>query len=56
MGKQVKILVNTKVAAGIYNIQWNVNDEKGQAVPAGVYFLRMEAGDYLETKKLIVTK
>jgi len=56
MGKQVKILVNAKVAAGIYNIQWNVSDEKGNAVPAGIYFLRMEAGDYLETKKLSVIK
>jgi len=56
MGRSIKTLVNAKVAAGIYNIQWNVNDEKGQAVPAGVYFLRMEAGDYLEAKKFSVIK
>ena len=53
MGKQVKILVNTKVAAGIYNIQWNVNDEKGQAVPAGVYFLTLNSDGKEFNKKII---
>ena len=56
MGRSIKTLVNAKVAAGIYNIQWNVNDEKEQAVPAGIYFLRMEATGFSEIKKLIVLK
>src|SRR5436190_3509364 len=56
MGRSIKTLVNAKVAAGIYNIQWNVSDEKGNAVPAGIYFLRMQAGSYTETKKLMIIK
>ena len=56
MGRSIKTLVNAKVAAGIYNIQLNVSDEKGNAVPAGIYFLRMQAGSYTETKKLSVIK
>ena len=56
MGRPIKTLVNGEIAAGSYNIQWNVDDEKGRSVPTGIYFLRMEGGDYLQTKKLIVTK
>ena len=56
MGRIIKTLVNGEVTAGIYNIQWNVNDEKGIAVPAGIYFLRMETDNYSETKKISVIK
>jgi len=54
MGRQVKTLVNAKVAAGTYNIQWNVNEEK--ALPAGIYFLRMSTEIFSQTRKLIVVK
>ena len=54
MGRQVKTLVNAKVAAGTYNIQWNVNEEK--ALPAGIYFLRMSTENFSQTRKLIVVK
>jgi len=56
MGRQIKTLVNNEVAAGTYNIHWNVNDEKGNAVPAGIYLLRLNTGGYSETKKLSVIK
>ena len=56
MGRLIKTLVNAKVAAGNYNIQWSVNNEKGGKIPAGIYFLRMQEGNYSETKKLMVIK
>jgi len=40
-----------------YNkLVWNVKDEKGNAVTAGIYFLRMQIGNYVETKKIIVAR
>jgi len=56
LGRPVKTLINTEVQAGAYIIHWNVNDEKGNAVPAGVYLLRIQAGNYSETKKLMIIK
>jgi hypothetical protein len=56
LGRPVKTLINTEVQAGAYIIHWNVNDEKGNAVPAGVYLLRIQAGDHSETKKLMIIK
>ena len=56
MGRPIKTLVNGERAPGTYNIQWNANDEKGNAVPAGIYLLRILAGNYSETKKLMIIK
>jgi len=56
MGRQVKTLGNNELAAGIYTIQWNVNDAKGRAVPTGIYFLRIETDNHSEIKKISVIK
>jgi len=55
-GRQVKTLVNKEELAGTRQVQWNVTDEKGNTVPAGIYFLKVQAGNYSETKKLNVVK
>ena len=41
---------------GVQQIEWNATDEKGNGVGAGIYFLKFEAGDCFETKKLFVVK
>lgn len=56
MGRPIKTLVNTEVAAGTYNIQWNANDENRNTLSAGIYLLRLITGSYSETKKLSVIK
>ncbi|KPL15982.1 hypothetical protein AMJ74_00040 [candidate division WOR_3 bacterium SM1_77] len=37
-------------------ITWDGSDNTGKKLPGGVYFLEFEAGDYKETKKLILLK
>ena len=34
---------------------WDGTNSAGQAVPSGVYFYRMEAGNSTDTKKLLIT-
>ncbi len=51
LGKQISILVNGEFEAGFYNIAWD-----GSSHPSGVYFYRLEAGDFTETKKMILLK
>jgi len=41
---------------GTHQLVWNARDEKGNAVVAGIYLLKMQAGNYTETKKVIVVK
>gem|GEM_PF-1098383 len=39
--------------AGFYRIIWNGNDDKGKKVVKGVYFYRLEAGEFIATKKMV---
>ncbi|MDD2889801.1 MAG: T9SS type A sorting domain-containing protein [bacterium] len=50
-GKIVKTLVNEEKQRGSYSINFNSKD-----YPAGIYFAKFKAGDYKETKKLILMK
>jgi len=55
-GRRIKTLVNDEEAAGVHRVKWDVSDEKGNVVPAGLYFLKMMACNNSETKKIIVNK
>lgn len=51
LGREVAVLVNEKKDAGTYSVQWNAS-----AMPSGIYFYKLEAGVFSNTKKLIVLK
>ena len=50
-GKLVKELVNEKQSAGSYSIDFD-----GSGLPSGTYIYRLQAGDYSETKKMVLLK
>ncbi|TES90103.1 MAG: T9SS type A sorting domain-containing protein [Candidatus Cloacimonadota bacterium] len=52
LGQEVKILENKKKQAGIHTISWNGTNSSGRKVPVGVYFLKLNAGEYHTTRKL----
>jgi len=52
LGEQIKELVSRKEPAGFYSVTWNATDEKGAKVPSGIYFIRMQAGDYCRIRKM----
>ncbi|MBD3288908.1 T9SS type A sorting domain-containing protein, partial [candidate division KSB1 bacterium] len=56
LGKHIKTLVNNPQQAGNFQVRWDGVDENGYPVAAGVYFCRMEAGEFVKTIKLVVTK
>ncbi|MBL0106913.1 MAG: T9SS type A sorting domain-containing protein [Ignavibacteria bacterium] len=49
LGKEVKTLLNEKLSAGSYEAEFN-----GSRLSSGVYFYRLEAGNFVETKKMIL--
>lgn len=51
LGREVETLVNERQIAGSHSVRFD-----GSALPSGVYFYRLEAGTYHETKKLILLK
>lgn len=50
-GKEIKTLVSGKKEAGIHSVEFD-----GNGLPSGVYFYRLQAGKYSETKKLVLLK
>jgi len=51
LGKKVTTLVNDTQTPGEYTALWNAQDQAN-----GIYLIRMTAGDYIETRKLILQK
>jgi N-acetylneuraminic acid mutarotase len=51
LGKKVATLVSERQAAGYYQYVWNAN-----GLTSGVYFYRLQAGGFVETKKMMLVK
>ncbi|MBI4427715.1 MAG: T9SS type A sorting domain-containing protein, partial [Ignavibacteriales bacterium] len=56
LGQLVKILVDERKDAGTHVVQWNGTDERGALVGSGVYYYRMQAGNFAQSKKLMLLK
>ena len=56
LGNEVKNLVSTNQSPGFKSIQWNSTNNQGEPVSAGVYLYSFDAGDFRETKKMILLK
>jgi aminopeptidase N len=51
LGKEVAVLAHTTLNPGIYAIPWDASK-----LPSGVYFYRLQAGQFVQTKKLTLLK
>jgi hypothetical protein len=56
LGKVVTNLVKANQSSGYKSIQWDATDNQGQPVSAGVYLYTIEAGEFMQTKKMILLK
>jgi len=51
LGNEIAILVDEYKQAGKYEVEFNAS-----ALPSGVYFYQLKAGDFIQTKKLVLMK
>ncbi len=56
MGREIATLVNKKKAAGEYRVKWNGRNSVGQPVASGVYIYRLQAGSFVESKKMLLIR
>ncbi|KAA3596585.1 MAG: choice-of-anchor D domain-containing protein [Calditrichaeota bacterium] len=56
LGQEIKSLVSSKINAGTHKVIWNGKDKNNQTVASGVYFYRLEAGSFTQTKKMLFLK
>jgi hypothetical protein len=55
-GARVATLVDAELPAGEQGAQWSGTNERGEAMPSGVYFCRLVAGDRVRTVKFALVK
>jgi len=54
VGREVSQLLNEHVPAGRTVIEWNGTNAAGQQVESGVYFYTVSAGEFVQTRKMIL--
>ncbi|HNX01922.1 MAG TPA: FlgD immunoglobulin-like domain containing protein, partial [Candidatus Cloacimonadota bacterium] len=55
-GQLIRDFKFNHAAAGHYQFAWNGTDMKGNDVATGVYYYRMNSGNYTDTKKMVLMK
>jgi hypothetical protein len=56
LGEKVRTLVNTTQAADEYHIAWDGKNDAGINVASGVYIYKLSAGDFSDSRKMILMK
>jgi hypothetical protein len=56
LGTRIRSLLNEIRNRGYYSQTWDGKDNRGKSVSSGVYFYRLNAGDFIETKKMILLR
>jgi hypothetical protein len=56
LGRQIRSLVDGPQASGVYTVVWDGRDNAGIQVASGVYFYRLQAADFVQTKKMLLLK
>jgi flagellar hook assembly protein FlgD len=56
VGAVIKALVEGGMDAGVYEVQWDGTSDDGDGVGNGIYFCNLRAGDFVQTRKLVLLK
>ncbi|MCC7159107.1 MAG: T9SS type A sorting domain-containing protein [Ignavibacteria bacterium] len=51
LGREVNTLVSEELVAGTYEVAWSAKNQ-----PSGVYFYKLNAGNFTQTKKMLMVK
>jgi len=56
LGQEVKTLVDKEKQAGYHKAIWDGCNNHGNLVASGLYFYRIEAGEFSNIKKMLILK
>ena len=56
VGQQLAALVDEDLSAGLYEVSWKAIDKNGRRVSTGIYFYRMQAGNFSDTRSVTLLK
>ena len=56
LGEHVYTLLDGETPPGYHEVRWDGTDLNGRPVPSGIYFCRMLAGSYSQTRKMLLLR
>ena len=56
MGRIVKTLFKSSQTAGYKSIIWDATNDRNEPVPAGMYIYTIQAGEFRQTRKMVLLK
>jgi len=56
LGRQVRTLINQTQDAGFKSVIWDATNDYGKPVSAGVYLYQIQAGEFVQTRKMVLLK
>jgi len=57
LGQLVKTLVNNEIKEkGVYALTWDGRNNAGVEAASGIYMIRMKAGEFITTRKMLLIK
>ncbi|GEM_PF-2138106 len=56
LGQKVRTIANGRLPAGIYERSWDGRNDAGARVASGIYFYRLQAGERLEQRQLLLIR
>lgn len=56
LGQKIRTLLNRPLTSGTYQRQWDGLDDKGNALPTGVYIYQLKAGAVSKTERMLLIK
>jgi hypothetical protein len=56
LGQRIRILVDQDQPTGSKQVVWDGKDENGNEVASGIYFYKLEAGEFNQTKKMVLIR
>jgi hypothetical protein len=56
LGQEIRTLVDKQQQPGKYTITWDGADNHGQQVSSGIYIYQIKAGDYVESRKMVLLR
>jgi hypothetical protein len=56
MGQKVRTLVSDELDAGWKQVTWDGKDDSGNTVSSGIYLYKLNAGEFVDSKKMTLVK
>jgi len=56
LGQIIKTLVHGSLPAGTHTVDWDATDLHDRPVASGIYFYRMEVGEFSSTRKMVLVR